>query len=166
MGTGTLRFAIILALVVGGVLLIDRAFPEGRTESLPRPSDSSPAPTETETPRPTKTEQPDEEETPPAGPKRVVVAVYNGTFVDFFAGNTAEEIEKRNRYQVVDVGDVDDKPVETTTLYYRDADDRAAAETLATELFEDIEPDITKMPADFQTPERVRVAIYLGTDLV
>ena len=171
MGTSTLRFAIIVALVLGGVLLIDQAFPEGQTESLPRPSETTTAP-ESPSPSATETDQAgdggDGETQAPA--TKVVIGVYNGTFVTGHAGTTATQLSKKPAYRIPDnaVGDTPTKPLNQTTIYFRNPEDQAAAEQLVADYFSKRGlDDVSIEPMnDLDVPDSLDLAIYLGTDSV
>lgn len=169
MGTSTLRFAIIVALVVGGVLLIGQAFPEAESGSLPRPTEPA-TPTDGESPEDRQTEQPDGDQTTPP-PGKVVVGVYNGTFVAGLAGTTATQLSKKERYRVPDaaVGDAPSKPVNETTVYYRTPGDEAAARALVRDYFAKRDLPgvaIERMQPDLDVPDTLDLAIFIGTDLV
>jgi hypothetical protein len=159
LATSTLRFAIIVALVVGGVVLISRAFPEGSSTSGPPV-----IPTESQTPTPTPTQTP----TPPPTPQvaGVVLGVYNGTEVTGLASDTAIKLEKKYQYDIPpeNLGDTPTKPVEVTILYYASASDKIEAQYLAANFFKDITPQIEKLPGGTDIPRDVQVAIYVGND--
>lgn len=170
MGTSAVRFAIIVVLVVGGVMLIDQAFPEGSADSLPRTSGS---PSLSGSPSPTGTQQ----QQPPDGDKttepatKVVVGIYNGTSVTGLAGTTATQLSKKPGYRIPDaaVGDTPSKPVNETTIYYRTDEDEASAEALVTDFFAKrglTDVKIERMQPDFDVPASLDLAIYLGTDFV
>ncbi len=176
MGTGTLRFGIIVALVVGGVLLIDQAFPANEAVSLPRPSESV-SPTGSPSAGGGQTDQTDEDGTgqtgggqqPQAPRTKVVVGVYNGTYVSGLAQSTADQLMNRPNYRVPQnaISDAPDKPLEQTTIYYRTPQDREAAEELRTGFFENRDVSgvvIQSMPTDLDVPDSLDLAIYLGTD--
>lgn len=168
MRTSTLRFAIIVALVVGGVLLIDQAFPEAEPGSAPRPTGTA-TPTPVETPDGDQTDQPDGDETKP--PTKSVVGVYNGTFQTGLAGDTATQLSKRPRYRIpgAAVGDTPSKPWNETTIYFRTPGDEAAAEALAADFFAKnglTDVAIERMPDDLDVPDSIDLAIFLGTDFI
>jgi hypothetical protein len=159
LATSTLRFAIIVALVAGGIVLISKAFPEGA--SAPGPSV---APTVTPTPTQTPTQTPTE--TPSPQVAGVVLGVYNGTEVTGLAADTARKLEKRFGYVIPpeNLGDTPTKPVDVTILYYASPSDKIEAQYLASGFFKDITPEIKKLPSGTDIPEGVQVAIYLGND--
>jgi hypothetical protein len=156
LATSTLRFALIVALVVGGVVLIGRAFPKS---ALPRGSTAATSP-----PSPTRTPSP----TPPGSPSPQVVGVkigvYNGAGVTGLAATTATKLEKRFGYVPVDVADAP-SAVSVTTIYYRTAKDKIEAEALAANFFKKLDVRISKLPSSATNVKAsVHVAIYLGND--
>jgi hypothetical protein len=157
LATSTLRFALIVALVVGGVVLIDQAFPQGGT-AAPPPSGTSPSPSPSA--RPTGSPQ----DKPSPQVVGVRVGVFNGAGVTGLAAATASELEKEFGYVPAQVADAP-SPVAVTTVYYRVAGDRIEAESLATNFFPDLEVKISRLPETATNVEKkVQVAIYLGTD--
>ncbi len=160
LATSTLRFALIVALVVGGVVLIDQAFPKGGTSGasgLPSGSPTTtPSPTATPSPTPTGTASPQV--------VGVKIGVYNGTGVTGLAATTASTLEKQYGYVPVEIADAP-SPVAVTTLYYRTADDKADAQQLADTFFKNIQAKVAKLPSTATTVKQtVQVAIYLGND--
>ena len=161
MATSTLRFAIIVALVAGGVLLINRAFPEGGTAALPpggaapstKPSGSTAPPT---TPPPKQSPQ----------IEGVRIGIFNGTNVTGLAAETANTLEKKFGYIQAQLGDTPQKPLAQTTLYYRTAADKIEAQALERNFFKGLKVVIAHLPAGTGVDKSVQVAIYLGTDYV
>jgi hypothetical protein len=160
--TSTLRFAIIVALVVGGIFVISRAFPE------PAPGGPGGGGTSSESPTPSTspTKPPKQEPSPQiAG---VVLGVYNGTDVTGLAGETAIKLENKYGYDVPTepghVGDTPTKPVAVTTLFYRTDQDKVEAQALADGFFKGLNVQIQKLESGANIPKDVQVAIYLGND--
>jgi hypothetical protein len=167
--TSTLRFAIIVALVVGGVVLIAR-FPETTTSAL-RASPRSPSPAESSPPATgggqTNTGGGGAQETPAVDVSGVKLAVYNGTYESGLAAEVADALVNRFDYKIdaeTSILDADSKPYDQTTLYYVASGDKDVAEALANSYFKKLDVKILKLPADSQVPDGVRVAVYLGTD--
>lgn len=168
LATSTLRAAIVIALVVGGIVVINSAFPEsGVSGGGASPS----APTS-----PTGATGPDGTTgngTGPTGPTGTTgqapevvdlpVAVRNGTSVTGLAEDTARKLEAKLEVNAIQV---DDAPstVSVTTIYYRGAGNQDEAEYLATEFFKKIEPKIARLEAGGGVDRDVQIAIYLGTD--
>lgn len=162
MGTSTLRFVIIVALVVGGVLLINQAFPvlgssgggtipNGGPGVSPTPS-TSPSPS-----KPPKT-------SPSPQVVGVRIAVFNGTSVSGLAADTLTTITKK--YGMVAAQDPADAPsdVAQTTLYYRSPADEVEAQFLADDFFKSLDVQISRLEPGTDVSRDVQVAIYLGND--
>jgi len=158
LATSTLRFALIVALVVGGVVLIDQAFPKGGT-AAPAPGTST-SPSESPSVSPSASPS----GTPSPQIVGVRIGVFNGTAVTGLASETAITLENDSGYVPAQVTDAP-SPVAVTTLYYRNAQDRAEAKALAADFFKDLEVKISRLPASATNVlKRVQVAIYLGND--
>jgi len=162
--TSTLRFAIVVGLVVGGIWVINSAFPASSGDALPDAVSSPTGPTG--------------ETSPPTGPSGptgatgavpepdvvgVPVAVRNGTSVSGLAGDTAAKLEEKYGMEAIQVDDAP-QTVAITTIYYRDRDLEDEAEFLAQDFFKKIEPNIARLQAGEGVDPDVQIAIYLGTD--
>lgn len=158
--TSTLRFAIIVALVVGGIVLLNQAFPEGGTSALPNPSGGASTPTPSPTSKPTKKPKP----TTSPQVVGVKIGVFNGAGVTGLAGDTALMLERKFGYDAVQVTDAP-ASVAQTTLYYRSPSDKAEAQELARLAFKGLEIKIARLDATATNVDRpVQVAVYLGND--
>lgn len=168
MATSTLRAAIVIALVVGGILVINSAFPEsgviggGATPGGGGETGTEPTGATGTTGTPTGPTG----ATGTTGEPEVVdmaVAVRNGTSVSGLAGDTAKKLEDRFGVNAIQV---DDAPstVSVTTIYFRGAGQEDEAELLAAEFFKKIEPKIARLEAGSGVERDVQIAIYLGTD--
>ena len=157
-----LRFAIIVALVVGGILLINQAFPVlGSSGSSVIPNgppgastSPSPSPTPSHSPKPSPTPQ----------VVGVRIAVFNGTSVTGLAGDTLTTLTKK--YGMVAAQDPSDapSPVPVTTLYYRSRADQVEAQFLADRFFKALDVQIARLEPGVDVAGDVQVAIYLGND--
>jgi hypothetical protein len=157
LATSTLRFALIVALVVGGVVLIDQAFPQGGT-AAPPPSGARSSPSPSASPSASPKEKPSPQVV------GVRIGVFNGAGITGLAADTAAQLEKDYGYVPAQVADAP-SPVAVTTVYYRVAGDRIEAESLAQNFFPDLEAKISRLPETATNVEKkVQVAIYLGTD--
>ena len=168
--TGTLRSVIIVALFVGGVVVINSAFPDQGTGGGAAPGgDGIVLPTGPTGPTAAtgpgggtggETQPPDVSEPEIVG---MNVAVRNGTSVSGLASDTAARLEDKFGVNAIQV---DDAPstVSVTTIYYRSANDQDEAELLAQSFFKKIEPMIAKLEAGSGVDKDVQLAIYLGTD--
>jgi len=162
-GTSTVRFVIIVALVVGGILLINQAFPvlgsSGGT-TIPNGGPGVTTPTPSTTPSPSKP--------PKTSPSPQVVgvriAVFNGTSVTGLAADTLTTITKK--YGMVAAQDPADAPsdVAQTTLYYRSPADEVEAQFLADDFFKSLDVQISRLEPGTNVSRDVQVAIYLGND--
>ena len=174
MATSTLRSVIIVALVVGGILLIGRAFERGPSAFS---ASGSPA---TTTPTPSTATggtgngngnaggQQTGAQQQAALLKGVHVAVYNGTFQTGLAAETTTKLEDRYDVKVnhqTSILDAPDKPVNPTAVYFVDASDKTAAEALAKAFFRKLsDVTVAPLPANTTAPAGVQVAVYVGTD--
>jgi hypothetical protein len=160
--TTTLRAAIVIALVVGGVVLIDRAFPssEGALGAGAAPTTPPPSPTETPPPGQQGGDGEQPEQPTLAG---LNIAVRNGTGVTGLAAETARRLERRFDVSAIQI---DDAPasVTITTIYYRKPGDRDEAELLADRFFGQISAEVLQLEPGSGVEPDVRIAIYLGTD--
>lgn len=169
LATSTLRAAIVIALVVGGIVVINSAFPESGVSGGGGASPSaSTSPTGGTGPDGTTGNG-----TGPTGPTGATgqqpevvdlpVAVRNGTSVSGLAGDTAQKMEDKLGVNAIQV---DDAPstVSVTTIYFRGAGNQDEAEYLASEFFKKIEPKIARLEAGGGVDRDVQIAIYLGTD--
>jgi hypothetical protein len=158
LATSTLRFALIVALVVGGVVLIDQAFPKGGAAAPPPGTSTSPSPSPSSRPSSSPTGSPSPQIV------GVRVGVFNGTAVTGLAATTASTLEKKYGYVPAQVTDAP-SPVAVTTLYYRGPDDKVEAEALAANFFKSLDVKISRLPSSATNVEKkVQVAIYLGSD--
>jgi uncharacterized protein (DUF433 family) len=158
----TLRFAIIVALAVGGVLLINQAFLEAGDGTGAAPNDG-PVVSESPSPSPSDTASPEPVPSPTVTGTRI--AVFNGAGVSGLAGDTQAALLEE--YGYVEAQPVTDAPaaVDVTTIYYRSADDKVEAEFLANDFFGDLEDvRVAKLQAGSDVDRSVQVAIYLGND--
>ena len=161
----TLRFAIIVALVVGGVVVINQAFQEPQTADGGTISDGG-VPTQTQSPSPSAS--PSESESPREQPSPTitgtVVAVFNTTSTSGLAGDTLATLI--DQYGYVEGQPVDDAPtMAVTTIYYAKARDKVEAEFLAGDFFRRLDQvDVRRLPDGADVDSSVQLAIYLGTD--
>ena len=162
----TLRFAIIVALAVGGVLLINQAFPEaqGGGGSTPVP-DGGPVVSESPSPSPDETTGPDPEPVPSPTITGTRIAVFNGAGVSGLAGDTQTALIEQYGYEAAMEPDDAPATVDVTTIYYRSSDDRVEAEFLANDFFAQLDDvRVAKLQAGSDVDRSVQVAIYLGND--
>lgn len=162
LATSTLRFVIVVALVVGGIVVINSAFPESPSGGTAAPGGGGPVPTTTASPssKPTKTPSPE----PSPQVVGVTFQVFNGTSVSGLAGETTDDLIKEYGMQAAaDPADAP-SPVAVTTIYYRSAKDQVEAQFLADDYFKKIEPEIAKLEPGTDVAKDAQLAIYLGND--
>jgi hypothetical protein len=164
MGASTLRFALIVALVVGGIVLINQAFPDGTTDASGTPSDDGVAVTES----PSPTTSPDDDTqapTPSPTVEGTSIAVFNGAGVTGLAAETLQTLI--DEYGYVAGQDAADAPsqVPVTTVFYRSPSDRIEAEYLANDFFpRSLDVVVARLDRSADVDPSVQVAIYLGID--
>jgi len=160
--TTTLRAAIVIALVVGGIVLIDRAFPSSEGALGGAVSTTTPPATPT-SPAPTGGQAGGGEQ--PERPKLagLNVAVRNGTGVTGLAGDTAQKLEARFGVNAIQI---DDAPtsVAVTTIYYRREVNQDEAQLLADRFFKGLQVEVLPLEAGSGVDKDVQIAIYLGSD--
>jgi hypothetical protein len=170
MAASSIRFAIIVALVIGGVVIIDQAFPAAPSADS---GDGGTVPIDgggidvTESPEPpTGATGETGGQTPPT--PTVVgtrIAVFNGTGVSGLAGDTQTALV--DEYGYVAAQDPADAPapVPVTTIYYRANKDQIEAEFLANDFFKKLDDvQIQKLEGNEDVGRDVQLAIYLGND--
>lgn len=172
MAASTIRFAIIVALVIGGVVVIDQAFPAAPSAADAGDGGTTP-PIDgggidvTETPAPPT--GPTGATGGQAAPSPTVVgtriAVFNGAGVSGLAGDTQTALV--DEYGYVAAQDPADAPapVPVTTIYYRANKDQIEAEFLANDFFKKLDDvQIQKLEGNEDVSRDVQLAIYLGND--
>jgi hypothetical protein len=161
-GTSTLRFAIIVTLVVGGVLLINQAFPVLGSSGGGTIPNGGPGVSPSPSPSPSPSKPP--KVTPSPQVVGVRIAVFNGTSVSGLAADTLTTITKK--YGMVAAQDPADAPsdVAQTTLYYRSPADEVEAQFLADDFFKSLDVQISRLEPGTDVSRDVQVAIYLGND--
>ena len=169
MTASTIRFAIIVALVIGGVVIIDQAFPE--TPSADGDGGTVPIEgggidvTETQAPETGPTGATGQQPAPSPTVVGTRIAVFNGAGVSGLAADTQTQLV--DEYGYVAAQDPDDAPapVAVTTIYYRANKDEIEAEFLANDFFKKLDVTIQKLePGTENVGRDVQLAIYLGND--
>lgn len=165
MGASTLRFALIVALVVGGIVLINQAFPEASQDTSVPPDNGIGA---TDSPSPTPSPDGDDgpsRPTPSPTVQGTVIAVFNGAGVSGLASNTQDELIERFDFVAGQEAADAPAPVSVTTLYWRARPDEIEAEHIANEFFRRLDDVvIARLDQSADVDPSVQVAIYLGTD--
>src|SRR5262245_56382911 len=170
LGASTLRFVIIIALVVGGIVVIDQAFPAadtgggGTTAPLNDGVDVTGPTGETEPTGPTA-ETGEQEPAPSPQVIGVRIAVFNGAGASGLAADTQSLLEDEGYIAVQDPADAP-APYPVTTIYYRAPKDEIEAEFLANSFFEDLDGvEIVRLePGTANIDRTAQLAIFLGDD--
>ena len=164
MNPGVTRLVIVLALVVGGIVVLAQGFGE---ETVAAPT-SSPEPTVSESPSPSPT--PDQGEI--VGQKDgVLVQVLNGTFTPGLAGDFQLTLEEEGYLRGGEPGDAPDKPIVDTLVYFRNDDhaeqNEADAKLLAKDYLNDAA--VEQLPRTYRdenvTNPAADVIVILGEDM-
>jgi LytR cell envelope-related transcriptional attenuator len=169
LGASTLRFAIIVALVVGGIVVIDQAFPaadtgDGATAPLDDGVEVTGPTGETEPTGPTA-ETGGQQPAPSPQVIGVRIAVFNGAGASGLAADTQSLLEDEGYIPVQDPADAP-APYPVTTIYYRAPKDEIEAEYLANSFFEDLDGvEIVRLePGTANIDRTAQLAIFLGDD--
>jgi hypothetical protein len=169
LGASTLRFVIIVALVVGGIVVIDQAFPaadtgDGATAPLNDGVEVTGPTGETEPTGPTA-ETGGQQPAPSPEVIGVRIAVFNGAGASGLAADTQSLLEDEGYIAVQDPADAP-APYPVTTIYYRAPKDEIEAEYLANSFFEDLDGvEIVRLePGTANIDRMAQLAIFLGDD--
>ena len=173
LAASTLRFAIIVALVIGGIVVIDQAFPAlgdggggggGATTPLTGGTLGGTGGTETTGPTgATTTGETGAEPSPTVVGVRI--AVFNGAGVSGLAGETQAQLEELGYIATQDPADAPTSyPV--TTLYYTAPKDKVEANYLASSFFKKLDGvEVVRLEPDTADIDpSTQVAIFLGND--
>jgi hypothetical protein len=161
---------IVVALVIGGILVIDQAFttaPSADGATPPGLGDggltSPTGPTGPTTPTgPTGETGIDPDATPTEGTR---IAVFNAAGVSGLAGTTQDKLV--NKYGYIAVQDpADATSLPTTIVYYRAPRDQAEAEALASTFFKRLDGvEVIRLEPGIADIDRsAELAIFLGND--
>jgi hypothetical protein len=171
LGASTLRFLIIIALVVGGIVVIDQAFPAadtggggGATAPLDGGVEVTGPTGETEPTGPTA-ETGNQQPEPSPEVIGVRIAVFNGAGASGLAADTQTLLEDQGYIAVQDPADAP-APYPVTTIYYRAPKDEIEAEYLANSFFEELDGvEIMRLePGTANIDRTAQLAIFLGDD--
>ena len=168
LGASTLRFIILIALVVGGIVVIDQAFPAvesggGATAPLDGGVDVTGPTGETEPTGPTA--ETGQEPAPSPQVLGVRIAVFNGAGASGLAGETQLALEEEGYIAVQDPADAP-APYPVTTIYFRAPKDEIEADYLARSFFGDLDDvEIVRLePGTANIDRSAQLAIFLGDD--
>lgn len=174
LGASTLRFAIIVALVIGGIVVIDQAFSttssgDGGGDgggATAAPTGGTIGGTGTDTTGPTGETATDG--TRPEPSPTVVgvrIAVFNGAGVSGLAGDTQARLEELGYIATQDPADAP-TPYPVTTIYYNAPKDRVEADYLANSFFKKLDGvEVVRLEPDTADIDpSTQVAVFLGND--
>jgi len=179
LAASTLRFAIIVALVIGGIVVIDQAFPAlssgdgggggGTTPPITGGTVGGTGDTgdtgATGGTGATATGATGADAEPPTT-EGVRIAVFNGTDESGLAGETQLRLEER--YGYITTQDPADAPAAypVTTIYYNAPKDKVQAEYLAGDFFKKLDGvEVVRLdPGTGDIDPSTQLAIFLGND--
>jgi len=174
LAASTLRFAIIVALVVGGIVVIDQAFPAlsdsdgggGHRATPPLTGGTIGGMGETSPTGGTATGTTGNEAEPTPTVVGVRIAVFNGAGVSGLAAETQDQLV--NEYQYVATQDPADAPTQypVTTIYYTAPKDKVEADYLASDFFKKLDGvEVVRLEPDTgDIDPSTQLAIFLGND--
>jgi hypothetical protein len=176
LAASTLRFAIIVALVIGGIVVIDQAFPAlgdgdggggggGATTPLTGGTLGGTGGTDTTGPTGATTATGGTGAEPSPTVVGVRIAVFNGAGVSGLAGDTQAQLEDLGYIATQDPADAPTSyPV--TTLYFTAPKDRVEADYLASSFFKKLDGvEVVRLEPDTADIDpSTQVAIFLGND--
>ena len=177
LAASTLRFAIIVALVIGGIVVIDQAFPAlgdgdggggggGATTPLTGGTLGGTGGTDTTGPTGATTATGGTGAEPSPTVVGVRIAVFNGTDESGLAGETQLRLEES--YGYIATQDPADAPAAypVTTIYYNAPKDRVQAEYLAGDFFKKLDGvEVVRLdPGTADIDPSTQLAIFLGND--
>jgi hypothetical protein len=174
LAASTLRFAIIVALVIGGIVVIDQAFStsssggsgggDGGGATVPLTGGTIGG-TGTEPTGPTGETADGTRPEPSPTVVGVRIAVFNGAGVSGLAGDTQARLEELGYIATQDPADAPTSyPV--TTIYYNAPKDRVEADYLANSFFKKLDGvEVVRLEPDTADIDpSTQVAIFLGND--
>jgi LytR cell envelope-related transcriptional attenuator len=174
LAASTLRFAIIVALVIGGIVVIDQAFPAlssgdggggGGGATVPLTGGTIGG-TGTQTTGPTGGTATDGRGAEPSPTVvGVRIAVFNGAGVSGLAGDTQARLEEIGYIATQDPADAP-TPYPVTTIYYNAPKDKVEADYLASSFFKKLDGvEVVRLDPDTADVDpSTQVAIFLGND--
>ena len=176
LAASTLRFAIIVALVIGGIVVIDQAFPALSSDDGGGGGTTAPITGGTvggETGETGATGATGATATGPTGvdaepptTEGVRIAVFNGTEASGLAGETQLQLEERYGYIATQVPADAPAAYPVTTIYFNAPKDRVQAEYLASDFFKKLDDvEVVRLdPGTGDIDPSTQLAIFLGND--
>lgn len=175
LAASTLRFAIIVALVIGGIVVIDQAFPalssgdgDGGGTTAPITGGTVGGTGETGATGATGATAtgPTGVDAEPPTTEGVRIAVFNGTEASGLAGETQLQLEERYGYIATQVPADAPAAYPVTTIYFNAPKDRVQAEYLASDFFKKLDDvEVVRLePGTADIDPSTQLAIFLGND--
>ena len=162
--TSTLRLLITAALVLGGVTLINQAFPESPSGSSADGGSSPSASTPPAEESPSASPSPSESQAPIPSLSGIRVIVLNGTSVSGLAATASDALVQKFGVIASTPGNTASR-VNQTEVYYRTADLEDEAQYLVLQYFKELNVRVQELPPNTPgVPANVDIAVYLGTD--
>ncbi|MGZ8629409.1 MAG: LytR C-terminal domain-containing protein [Actinomycetota bacterium] len=167
------RLAVLVALVVIGLAVMLNGFGDGGdviaggTSQTTSPTDSGTT-TPTDSASPTASGTPTVELQPQV--EDVVIQVLNGTTVTGLGAEVEQFLVGKGYVAGLPAGDADNKPVGTTTVYFRTGDDaeqnEVDAEHLAQRFLKSVEADVRPLNATLSpdVAPKTQLVVIVGTD--
>jgi hypothetical protein len=175
LAASTLRFAIIVALVIGGIVVIDQAFPAlssgdgdggGTTAPITGGTVGGTGGTGATGATGATATGPTGVDAEPPTTEGVRIAVFNGTEASGLAGETQLQLEERYGYIATQVPADAPAAYPVTTIYFNAPKDRVQAEYLAGDFFKKLdEVEVVRLdPGTGDIDPSTQLAIFLGND--
>ncbi len=176
LAASTLRFAIIVALVIGGIVVIDQAFPAlssgdgdgggGTTPPITGGTVGGTGETGATGATGATATGPTGVDAEPPTTEGVRIAVFNGTEASGLAGETQTQLV--DDYGYIATQDPADAPAAypVTTIYFNAPKDRVQAEYLASDFFKKLDDvEVVRLePGTADIDPSTQLAIFLGND--
>jgi hypothetical protein len=155
---------IIVALVIGGIVVINQAFPAPGSSQAAGTAAIEDGPAVTASPTPSASPA-GNEPTPSPTVVGTRIAVFNGAGVAGLAADTQAALVDEYGYIAAQEPADAPAPVAVTTIYFRAKKDKVEAEFLADDFFKKQNVEIIRLEQGVGDIDRsVQLAIYLGND--
>jgi hypothetical protein len=162
--TSTLRLLITAALVLGGVTLINQAFPDSTPGSSADGGGATPTESVPPEESPSPSASPTESQAPIPSLSGIRIIVLNGTSVQGLAATASDAMVERFGVVAATPGNTASR-VNQTEVYYRAADLEDEAQYLVLQYFKELNVRVQELPPNTPgVPANVDIAVYLGTD--
>ena len=165
MNTGTLRIAIVVALVITGVVVLRSGFASGGPAAIALPSgSSSPSPS----PSPSHSRSPKPSTAPSPQVEGVITAVFNGTTVLGLGAQVQQTLTHDGYVFPVDAANSPTIPLSKSIVYYRGgadaAQNRSDAQYVADTYLQGAKVKALATDQASLVDKTVQIAIFIGND--